>query len=108
MYSIEYLESAKKDIDDAIFYIRYYLCNRTAAINLHNAIQKEIQNISLFPYGNSAFIPNIKLDEEYRSSRVKNYSIFYTIDENAKTVIIVRIQYNKRLFEKLLTFKSES
>ena len=36
-----------------------------------------------------------ELKKEYRKIKVKNYYMFYTIDEDSKTMIIVRVIYKK-------------
>ena len=102
MYRLEYLDTASKDLDDIIFYIKNYLFNRTAASNLIESIEQELRNILLFPYANSICTFKGKLYKEYRKAKVKNYYIFYNINEETKTITIVRFIYSKRNIEYLL------
>ena len=102
MYKIEYLEIAKNDIDDIIHYISYNLKNKKAASELIESFINEINGITIFPYGNSKYKPTKTLKYSYRKARVKNYLIFYTINENEKTITIARIIYKKRNIEKII------
>ena len=103
MYKIEYLEIAKQDIDNIIHYISYNLNNRKAASELIYNFSKEINRITIFPYGNSEYNPIKKLKNTYRKTKIKNYLIFYTINEKEKTIIITRIIYYNRNLDKILT-----
>ena len=82
-------------MDEIIYYISNKLNNPTAALNLANDFIEEANNILEFPYGNSEYKPIKKLKNKYRKSKVKNYNIFYTIDEENKTIIIARVLHQK-------------
>ena len=103
MYKLEYLQSAKEDIEDIIYYISHILKNKTAASNLINDIIDNANNILTFPYGNAEFTPIKPLKNKYYRSKVNNFHIFYTINENTKTIVIVRVLYRKRDINKILT-----
>ena len=102
MYKIEYLKIAKKDIDDIIFYIRYNLNNKKAALTFANLLIKETNNILKFPYGNAEYLPIKSLKKVYRKCKVKNYLIFYTINEVTNVITIVRVLCSKRDLNKIL------
>ena len=95
MYRLEFLPIAKKDIDEIIYYISHNLRNIIASKKLRNLFVKSFDNILEFPYGCYVYSLNSKLDKEYRSYKVKNFLIFYTINEKEKIVTIVRILYKK-------------
>ena len=95
MYKLKILPIAKKDIDNIVSYIANNLKNPSAARNLVQKIIYEFNLILEFPYGSSIYIPLKKLNYEYRSTKVKNFLIFYTIDESKKTITIIRILYEK-------------
>lgn len=95
MYKIEFLSIAKKDIDDIIYYISHNLKNITASKKLRDLFMNSFENILEFPYGYSVYQPIGILKNEYRSYRVKNFLIFYIINEEAKRITIVRILYQK-------------
>lgn len=102
MYKLEYLEIAKKDIDNIVYYIRYNLKNKTAAITFANELIKETDNILKFPYGNIEYTPLKPLKNKYRQSKFKNFIIFYIVNEKSKTITITRVLYQKRNFDQIL------
>lgn len=102
MYTLRYLELAKKDVNDIVYYISNNLKNETAAYKFIELYKKNIMNIKVFPYGSSIYKSTRKLDYEYRCSRVKNYLIFYLIDETNKEIVITRVLYKKRNLLELL------
>ena len=102
MYRIEYLEIAKKDIDNIIHYISYNLNNKKEKSELMDSFINEINKITIFPYGNPEYKPIKALKYTYRKTRVKKYLIFYTINKKNKTITIVRIIYQKRNLNELL------
>ena len=92
MYRIEFLPIAKKDIEDIIYYISYDLKNITAAKKLRDLFMSGIDNILEFPYGNAVYKPIGVLKNEYRSYKIKNFLMFYTINEKEKLIK----QYEKK------------
>ncbi len=102
MYKIEFLPIAKKDIDNIIYYIVHNLKNITAAKKHRNLFMSSINNISEFPYGSPIYKPGDILKKEYRSYKVKNFLIFYTINEREKLITIVRVLYQKMDIENIL------
>lgn len=102
MYKLEYLKLAKEDMESIIYYISYNLQNKTAALNLVDEFIKVANSILEFPYGNAEYTPIKPLKNEYRSAKVKNFIMFYTINEESKTITIVRVLYQKRDLRKLL------
>ena len=99
MYKINYYESADNDINSILTYISHNLKNPSAAINLKNKIIKSEKILSLFPHTNKCYENK---EYKYFKYKVKNYLLFYTIDEENKTVNIVRVLYRKRNFEIIL------
>ncbi len=95
MYKIEFLPIAKKDIDDIIYYISHQLKNIPASKKLRDLFMKSIDNIAEFPYGCSVYKSIGKLKNEYRSYRVKNFLMFYTINKDENLITIVRVLYKK-------------
>jgi len=95
MYRIEFLPIAKEDIDYIIYYISYHLKNVSASKGLRDLFMKSLDNISVFPYGNSVYRTTGTLKYEYRSYRVKNFFMFYTINEDKQLITIVRVLYQK-------------
>ena len=95
MYKLEILPIATEDIENIIHYISCDLSNISATKKLRDLIINSFNNILEFPYGVSAYQPSINLKNEYRGYRVKNYIIFYTINEEENTITIVRVLHKK-------------
>ena len=105
MYKLYYLPIARQDVEDIIHYVSYNLNNLSAAKNLANYFVESAENVLCFPYGFSVYDISGELKKEYRKIKVKNYYMFYTIDEDSKTIIIVRVIYKK--MNLIDIFKSE-
>lgn len=95
MYKLEFLPIAKEDMDNIIYYISNNLKNNTAAINLSKCFIKGANSILEFPYGLSEYKSISDLKNVYRSIKIKNFLMFYTIDEKKKIITIVRVLYKK-------------
>lgn len=96
MYHLEYLKLAKDDMEKIVYYISNNLQNRTAALNLANEFIKCANSILEFPYGNAEYIPVKPLKNKYRTSKVKNFIMFYTVNDEKKVIMIVRVLYQKQ------------
>lgn len=102
MYKLEYLPIACQDMIDIARYISQELKNPIAAKRLAAEFIKAEDRIKAFPYSNPVYIPIRPLNYEYRKLAVKNYLMFYWIEEEKKTVTIARIIYAKRDYAKQL------
>lgn len=103
MYKLEFLPIAKKDMEDIIYYISNVLMNKNAANALAKSFISEANGILDFPYGSSVYhINNLKY--EYRSIKIKNFLMFYTINERDKIVTIVRVLYQKMNINDILDY----
>ncbi len=102
MYKLEFLPIAKKDISDIIYYIYYNLKNVTASEKLKNLFINSFDDILKFPYGSPIYNPIGFLNNKYRSYRVKNFLVFYTINEEEEIITIVRVLYKKMNISKIL------
>lgn len=95
MYKIELLPIAKNDIDNIIYYISHNLNNTTASKKLRDLFINSFDHIVEFPYGTSVYQSIGILKNEYRSYKVKNFLMFYMINEEDKIITIVRVLYQK-------------
>lgn len=102
MYKLVYLPIAKSDIDNIIHYIAINLQNKSTAKKLAESFIDGANSILNFPYGSSIYQPMGILKNEYRSIRIKNFLMFYTINEKEKLVIVVRVLYQKRNINNIL------
>ena len=88
MYQIKILSTARNDMENIIFYIKYHLKNINGANKLIEIIKKNLEIIKLFPYGCSSYE-----NTEYRSANFNNYMLFYKVDEISKTIYIIKMVY---------------
>jgi len=102
MYLLEYLPSAKQDMVEIAKYISGELCNPAAAKKLTDEMVETAETLKQFPYINAVHRTIRPLKNEYRKLIIKNYIMFYWIDETAKRVTIARVIYARRDYEKLL------
>ncbi|MBR2067922.1 MAG: type II toxin-antitoxin system RelE/ParE family toxin [Solobacterium sp.] len=102
MYKIEFLQTALDDLKEITSYISKELSNPEAAYKLAETIVEKANTLSIFPYGRPVYNPLKKLNKEYRTIYVDNYTLFYWIEENEKKVIIARIIYSKRDIENIV------
>jgi len=89
-----------KDLDEIIDYFLFQLNNPSAAKNLLNLIYDEIEKRSYNPSSFEKYFSNKKRDKIYYKIYIKNYVIFYTINNNKME--IRRFLHNKRNFKKFL------
>ena len=102
MYKIGFLPIAKQDMTEIVRYISQELCNPAAANKLADEMIEAADWLCGFPYANSVLQTIKSLKHEYRKLLVKNYIMFYWVDENTKTVTMARVLYVRRDYEKLL------
>lgn len=102
MYKLSYLPVAKHDIADAVNYIADKLFAPKAALDLLDALDKSISRLADFPHSCRVYQPVMPLEQEYRIMTVKNYAVFYTVNEQEKLVEIYRVIYAKRDLDKQL------
>lgn len=107
MYKLEYLRIAIDDMNNIVYYVSNKLNNRVAAINLATEFIKEANNLLTFPYGNSEYIPINQTKLKYRRTKIKNFLMFYTINEDNKTITIVRVLHQKQSINKLFSDNKE-
>jgi len=82
-------------------YISHDLCNPSAAQKLAGEMVEAAEMLTEFPYSNTIHFSVKPFKQEYRKLIVKNYAMFYWIDEKKKQVTIARVIYARRDYEKL-------
>jgi plasmid stabilization system protein ParE len=87
---------------EVVLYISNDLCNPAAANRLADEMIDAADRLCDFPYINAVHQTIKPLKHEYRKLIVKNYVMFYWVDENRKLVTIARVIYARRDYEKLL------
>lgn len=102
MYKLEYLPSARRDMIEIVRYISKDLDNPAAADELAVALIEAAERLTDFPYSCPVYMPIKSLKHEYRKLLVKNYLMFYWVDEAKKIITIARVIYARRDYEVLL------
>ena len=102
MYDIKFLESAQFDILEIANHITNELLNPIAADNLAKEIIESANRLIDFPYIFPIYSPLDKLEKEYRKFSVKNYFVFYYVEEESKKVLISRVIYSGRDIEHIV------
>lgn len=101
-FKVQVTSAARKDLNDISCYISETLLEPSIANKLYDEIKNGIFSLKTMP---SRF-PVI--DEKpfsllrIRKLCVKNYIIFYSVDDNQKIVTVFRILYGRRHIENLL------
>lgn len=103
MYKLEYLPIAQQDMIEIARYISQELHNPVSAEKLAEEMIDSAEKLKDFPYANALYIPIKPLKHEYRKLFVKNFIMFYWINERKKLITIVRVIYNRRDSSKMLT-----
>lgn len=101
-YKIVIEQTAENDLVGILSYISDTLHEPSIAMKIYGLIKKEILTLNRMP-----FRFEVVNEEPYRSIGVRripieNYTAFYIVDENEKTVHIFRILYNRREWRYLL------
>ena len=102
MYEVQWTSLAKEDLVCAVTYIADTLKAPLAAERLLDDIEKETavlaENPYLFPLSHDEFIAHRGI----RHMKVKNYMLFYTVNEDARTITVIRMLYARRDWIQLL------
>ena len=102
MYQLTFLPIAKDDMVDIVRYISNELHNPSAAGALADEMIESAERLCDFPYINTIHQTIEPLRYEYRKLLVKNYIMFYWVDEKDKLITVARVIYGRRNYEKLL------
>lgn len=96
MYELEFLPVARRDIYEIVRYVAQKLQNPTAAQKLAEDLVSAAESLTAFPYANPVFVPLRPLEREYRRLIVRNYLMFYWVEERARRVVVARVIYAAR------------
>jgi plasmid stabilization system protein ParE len=95
---------AEEDILSAINYIANALKAPIAANNLLDEIEKHektLENMpNIFPFVSDEYLASKRL----KFVMIKNYIMFYTIDEDNKVINVIRFLYGRRNWKNILRY----
>lgn len=101
-YKLRITNDAKCDIEDIISYIANELKNPIAADNLLTEIELSFDTISYNPFAFPLCNDKRLHDGGYRKINVKNYIVFYRVDELNSIVYIMRVIYGRRNYTEII------
>ena len=102
MYSLSITDVAEEDILNTVKYIADVLKAPMAVNSLLNEIERHEEILENSP-NIYPFVPDEYLAEKgIKFTMVKNYVMFYTINENDKIVTVIRFLYGRRDWKNIL------
>ena len=96
MYKVVYLPIARRQLEEAVAYIAENLCAPDAADDLINAVDEAACALSEMPYRHALYPLLFAMKREIRFIPIKNYNLFYVVNEDQKTVEIWRLIHQLR------------
>ena len=91
MYKVVYLPKARQQLEDAVLYIAVDLCAPEAAEALADEMDAAVRKLEEMPYRFPIYHSLYAMKREIRFFPIKNYHVFYVVEEENKTVEIWRI-----------------
>ncbi len=104
-YKIVYTEEAEQDLVDVYRYIAMDLMVPETAKNQVNRIMDAIKRLDEIPLRHKVYQNEPWHSRGLRVLPVDSYLVFYTIIEEEKTVVIIRIMYGGRNIDLQLSNK---
>jgi len=102
IYSKEFSKAAIKDIRRTNLYLKDTLKNRNASSRLITSTEAKVNELIIFPFQHPIVQDPVLKLYKIRYAQIKNYLIFYTVDENSKIVYIVRFLYARSDWNNIL------
>ena len=101
-YKVDITEPAENDLRDIVRYISFQLNEPSTALNMLRTIQNAISKLEA-----TALAHPLVRDERlarigYRLLVIKNYIVFYVVDEKKMSVVVDRILYGRRDWQNIL------
>ena len=96
MYSVVYLPTARKQLEEAVMYIAVDLAAPDAALVLADEVDEAVRKLREMPYRFPIYHTLYAMKREIRFFTVKNYNIHYVVKEDTKTVEIWRVLHRLR------------
>lgn len=91
MYKVVYLPTARQQLENAVMYIAVDLFSPDTAANFADEVDAAVHKLQEMPYRFPIYHTLYAMKHEIRFFPIKNYNVYYVIDENTKTVEIWRI-----------------
>jgi len=101
-YQIHITRAAEHDLSEAADYIDFVLKNPDAADRLLDLAAESIGSLADNPEMNAIVDDPVLRSWGIRFAVIRNYLAFYTVDEEAGIICIVRFLYGKRDWRSIL------
>jgi len=96
MYNLSFSKIIDGDIDSCYNYIKDKLDAPMAAENLMKELYEKLNQIKENPYSRPLVHDKLLASLGIRSIKVKNYLLFYSVEEENNNINIITFMYNKR------------
>jgi len=101
-YRVDVSEPAEDDLKNIVRYIAAQLSAPLSALNMMELLEKAMVELSDIPQRCSLVTDERLSQMGYRKLVVRNYVVFFSIDEKNKVVDVERILYGRRDWFSLL------
>jgi len=101
-YRVDVSERAEKDLRDIVRYISAQISPPMTALKMMDNIEEAVMGLAVMPQKCPLVTDERLVIIGYRKMFVKNYIVFFTIDEKSKVVDVERILYAKREWHHIL------
>jgi toxin ParE1/3/4 len=101
-YKVVISVSAEEDILSILRYISVTLREPSAAKRIYSSVKDKITSLRYMPDRHSVVCEEPFTEMGIRELFVENYTVFYKIDEEAKTVQVIRVLYNRREWQRII------
>ena len=102
-YDYVLTDIAESDIDEAFSYIAINLGNVVAASSLADAFMEQIENFCLHPRAGTPVENEFLKRDDVRYFLVKNYIVYYVVDDVSRKIVVLRFVYGKRNQDNILS-----
>ena len=102
MYSLVPSQLFDNDIDSVYHYIKENLEAPKVAENLMKELKEKLNYIKENPFTRSYVQDKFLASIGFRPLEVKNFTVFYIIDQKRKKINLIRFLYNKRDWKNIL------
>ena len=94
MYKVVYLPTARRQLENAVMYIAVDLCAPDSAASFADEVDAAAQKLREMPYRFPIYHTLFAMKREIRFFPVKNYNVYYVVNEDTKTVEIWRMLHH--------------
>lgn len=101
MYRLRTTKEVGNDVDNLVAYMIYSLKNGQAASNFLDQYEKQIQNLTTFPFGYRGIGFEYQ-GYEIRMKPFSSYNIFFVVDTKTRQITILRVLKDRQNWKAIL------